>query len=253
MDQAEGCCMRFDGKTAIVTGAGSGIGRAVAVRLAREGARVIAGDISAERLDELAQELGDAVAVVEGDISREETAQALVAAAGNRVDVLVNNAGIMDDFLPAAEVDDQTWERVIAVNVTGAMRLTRAVLPLMLEAGSGSIVNVGSEAGLRGSCAGVAYTASKHAVEGLTKNTSFMYAPKGIRCNLVAPGAVATNIEASFKSELAQERIGPILGSVMPPPATSEMLASAIAWLASDDSQNVTGAVLSSDGGWSAI
>lgn len=245
---------RFAGKTAIVTAAGSGIGRATAVRLAQEGARVIAGDISATRLDELVAEFPDlGFITVAGDVSTEETARRLVAAAGSSVTVLANVAGIMDGFLTAAEIDDETWEHVFAVNVTSVMRLTRAVLPLMLEAGSGSIVNVTSEAGLRGGCAGLAYTASKHAVIGMTKSTSVMYAAKGIRTNAVAPGAVSTNIEAPMNSARAGEVLGPIFQTILPPSATSEQLAAAITWLASDDSANVTGIVLASDGGWSAI
>jgi NAD(P)-dependent dehydrogenase (short-subunit alcohol dehydrogenase family) len=245
---------RFEGRTAIVTGAGSGIGLATALRLADEGARVIASDLSQERLDALVAAHPDAgLVVVAGDVASEETAQALVAAAGDRIDVLVNNAGIMDAFLPAAEVDDATWERVMNVNVTAIMRLTRAVLPKMIDGGGGAIVNVTSEAGLRGSAAGVAYTTSKHAVIGYTKNTAFMYAPKGIRVNAVAPGAVATNIEAPWKSEWAQGRLGPLMQVVIPGVGTPEQLAAAITWLASDDSANVTGVVLPSDGGWSAI
>jgi NAD(P)-dependent dehydrogenase (short-subunit alcohol dehydrogenase family) len=245
---------RFEGRTAIVTGAGSGIGLATALRLADEGARVIASDLSQERLDALVAAHPDAgLVAVAGDVASEETAQALVAAAGDRIDVLVNNAGIMDAFLPAAEVDDATWERVVNVNVTAIMRLTRAVLPKMIDAGGGAIVNVTSEAGLRGSAAGVAYTTSKHAVIGYTKNTAFMYAPKGIRVNAVAPGATATNIEAPWKSEWAQGRLGPLMQVVIPGVATAEQLAAAITWLASDDSANVTGVVLPSDGGWSAI
>ena len=245
---------RFEGRTAIVTGAGSGIGRATAIRLAQEGARVVASDISAERLAELTAEHPElALVTVAGDVSTEAVAQQLAAEAGDRIDVLANVAGIMDGFLPAAEVDDATWERVMNVNVTAIMRLTRAVLPKMIEAGSGTIVNVASEAGLRGSAAGVAYTTSKHAVIGYTKNTAFMYAPKGIRVNAVAPGAVATNIEAPWNSEWAAGRLGPLMQVVIPGVATPEQLAAAITWLASDDSANVTGVVLASDGGWSAI
>ncbi|MGZ3768990.1 MAG: SDR family NAD(P)-dependent oxidoreductase [Bdellovibrio sp.] len=245
---------RFSGKTVIVTGAGAGIGKACVIRFANEGARVIAADIQEKRIDDLKKELKhfDIVTVV-GDISKEETAKRIVDCAQGKVDVLVNNAGIMDGFLPAAEVDDATWERVFAVNLTSVMRLTRAVLPLMLKAGKGSIVNVTSEAGLRGACAGVAYTSSKHAVIGFTKNTSFMYANKGIRVNAVAPGGVKTSIEAPFKSQLAGERLGPVFQATVPPAAESEHLAACITWLSSDDSPNINGAILTSDGGWSAI
>jgi NAD(P)-dependent dehydrogenase (short-subunit alcohol dehydrogenase family) len=245
---------RFADKTAIVTGAGSGIGRATAVRLAREGARVVATDISAERLQELATELAhlDVVTVL-GDVSDQTTVDAVVDAAGGHVDALANVAGIMDGFLPPAELDDEVWQRVMDVNVTAVMRLTRAVLPAMISAGHGSIVNVASEAGLRGSAAGTAYTTSKHAVIGFTKSTAFFYTPSGIRCNAVAPGGVATNIEAPFRSQFGGERLGPYMQTNVPPIASAEELAAAISWLLSDDSTNVSGAVLPSDGGWSAI
>lgn len=245
---------RFAGKTAIVTGAGSGIGRATAVRLLQEGARVIATDVVPTRLEELTDSLSsERLVTVAGDISSEETVQAVVTAAGGRVDALANVAGIMDGFLPSAEIDDATWERVLNVNLTAVMRLARAVLPLMLEAGAGSIVNVSSEAGLRGSAAGTAYTTSKHALNGYTKSTAFFYTPKGIRCNAVAPGGVATNIEAPFKSQFAGERLGPFMQVNVPPIATAEQLAAAITWLLSDVSLNVSGVVLASDGGWVAI
>lgn len=245
---------RFSGKTVIVTGAGAGIGKASAIRFLLEGATVVASDISSQRLEELkSQHPTLPLTIVAGDISQEATTNSIVAAADGKIDVLINNAGIMDGFLPAAEVDDATWEKVFAVNVTSIMRLTRATLPLMLKANKGSIVNVTSEAGLRGSCAGAAYTASKHAVIGFTKNTSFMYANNGIRVNAVAPGSVRTSIEAPFKSQHAAERLGPIFQAVVPPPAEAEHLAACITWLGSDDSFNINGVVLSSDGGWSAI
>lgn len=245
---------RFAGRTAIVTGAGSGIGRATAARLLQEGARVIATDVVPTRLEELAKSLSsEQLVTVAGDITSEETVQAVVAAAAGRVDALANVAGIMDGFLPSAEIDDATWERVLNVNLTAVMRLTRAVLPLMLQAGAGSIVNVSSEAGLRGSAAGTAYTTSKHALNGYTKSTAFFYTPKGIRCNAVAPGGVATNIEAPFKSQFAGERLGPFMLVNVPPIATAEQLAAAVTWLLSDDSLNVSGAILASDGGWVAI
>src|SRR3546814_1152284 len=159
----------------------------------------------------------------------------------------------MDGFLPPAELVDDVGQRVMDVNVTAIMRLTRAVLPSMIQAGHGSIFNVTSEAGLRGSAAGTAYTTSKHAVIGFTKSTAFFYTPSGVRCNAVAPGGVATNIEAPFKSQFAADRLGPFMQVNVPPVATSEELAAAITWLLSDDSTNISGAVLPSDGGWIAI
>lgn len=245
---------RFAGKTAIVTGAGSGIGKATAIRLAREGARVVAADISEVRLAGLVSECPElAFITVSGDISDEAGVQAVISAAGGHVDALANVAGIMDAFLPPAEVDDATWDRVIAVNLTSVMRLTRAVLPLMLEAGKGAIVNVSSEASLRASASGVAYTSSKHAVNGFTKSVAFFYKGDGIRCNAVAPGAVLTNIEAPFKSEHAASVIGPIMQALLPTPATANQLAANITYLLSDDASNVNGVILPSDGGWSAI
>ena len=240
---------RFAGKTAVVTGAGSGIGRAVALRLLDEGARVVAADVSDERLAELA---GDGLTTVAGDVSQQADVDRIVAAAlQGGVDVLANVAGIMDGFLPPHEVDDETWERVLGVNLTGPLRLTRAVLPSMLAARRGSIVNVASEASLRASASGVAYTSSKHGLLGLTRSTAVFYGPSGIRCNAVCPGAVATNIGGMPRSDFAMGVVGKHLAAI-PGVATPEQLAAAVCWLASDDSANVNGAVLASDGGWSA-
>ncbi|WIJ46050.1 SDR family NAD(P)-dependent oxidoreductase [Curtobacterium citreum] len=245
---------RFAGKTIIVTGAGSGIGRATATRIAHEGGRVVATDVVPERLDALRNDLpGLAVETVVGDVADPATIDALLTAAGQRIDGLANVAGIMDAFLPPDEVDDATWERVFSVNVTGPMRLTRAVLPVMIGAVRGAVVNVASEAALRASAAGAAYTASKHAVAGFTKSVAFFHGPQGIRANAVAPGAVATNIEAPMRSEYAAGRVGPIMQVAIPPVAQPEQLAAAITWLLSDDSANVNGVVLPSDGGWSVV
>lgn len=245
---------RFAGKTIIVTGAGSGIGQATALRLAKEGGRVIAADISKERLDALVDENSELDLVpVAGDISTEETVAAVVTAAGRRIDALANVAGVMDNFAPIHEVDDELWERVFRINVTALMRLSRAVVPVMLDAGTGSIVNVSSEAGIRGSAAGAAYTASKHAVVGLTKNSAVIYGPKGLRFNAVAPGPTITGIVADFGSRMAAERLGPIMHTTIPAPATAAQLAASITFLLSDDGTNVNGAILASDGGWSAL
>ena len=242
---------RFAGKTVIVTGAGSGIGRATASRIAREGGRVVAVDISQERLDDFAATTpGTDIVAVVADITDDAAIAAIVTAAGGRIDGLANVAGIMDDMTPVGEISDAVWKRVFSINVDGTMKLMRAVIPAMLAQGAGSIVNTASEAALRGSAAGAAYTASKHAVVGLTKSGAFMYGPSGIRVNAVAPGPTITNIEATFASPLGAQR-GPVGMAVMPDAAESEALAASITFLLSDDGVNLNGVVLPSDGGWS--
>ncbi len=244
---------RFSGKTVIVTGAGSGIGHATASRIAREGGRVVAVDISRERLDAFVAELPDAQIVpVVGDITDDTAIAAIVAAAGDTIDALANVAGIMDNMTPVHEVSDDVWNRVFAINVVGTMKLMRAVVPTMLAQAYGSIVNIASEAALRGSAAGAAYTASKHAIAGLTKSSAFMYGPSGIRVNAVAPGPTITNIQASFASELGAERVQ-LAMTVLPDPVEADALAASITFLLSDDGVNVNGVVLPSDGGWSAV
>lgn len=245
---------RFEGQTVIVTGAASGIGKATALRVAREGGRVVASDLSQEGLDKLAAEHPELnFLTIAGDLSTEDAVRKVVAAADGRVDALANIAGIMDSFQPVHEVQDATWERVLAVNLTSVMRLMRAVVPLMLEADTGSIVNVSSEAGFRGSAAGAAYTTSKHAVVGLTRSSAVMYGRKGIRVNAVAPGGTRTNIHAEWNSQLAQEVLGPLMQANVPPIAEAEELAAAITFLLSRDASNINGVVLPSDNGWNAI
>lgn len=243
---------RFDGRNVIVTGAASGIGRATASRIAREGGRVIAVDVSADRLADLASSHpGVVIAAVTGDITKQESVDRIVAEAGDRIDALANVAGINDDFSPLHETSDAMWDRVIGVNLTGTFKLTRAVLPAMLAAGRGAVVNVASEAALRGNASGNAYTASKHAVLGLTRSAAFMYGPRGIRVNAVAPGGVATGIAfPPSMSEAGSARLRPFQSQI-PTVATAEELAASITFLLSDDAVNVNGAVLASDGGWS--
>jgi len=243
---------RFDGKTIIVTGAASGIGRATATRIAREGGRVIAVDISGDQLAELAGSLPDAqITTVAGDITKQDDIDAVIVAAGECIDGLANIAGVMDDFSPLHETSDQIWDRVIGINLTGGFKLSRAVIPVMLAAASGSIVNTASEAGLRGNACGNAYTVSKHGVVGLTRSAAFMYGPQGIRVNAVAPGGVATGIpQPQSPSEAGVARLGPFQG-LIPALATAEKLAASITFLLSDDGVNINGAILPSDGGWS--
>ncbi|MCK0118067.1 SDR family NAD(P)-dependent oxidoreductase [Isoptericola sp. S6320L] len=246
---------RFAGQTVVVTGAASGIGRATASRVAREGGRVVAVDMTRAGLDELVAETelpaGAEIVTVVADITDDAGVARIVEAAGDRVHALANIAGIMDRFAAVHTVDDATWEKVFAVNVTGTMKLMRAVVPGMLAAAEGRIVNVASEAGLRGSASGAAYTASKHAVVGLTKNAAFMYTGTGVRVNAVAPGGVATGMQPRDVDEFGMGRVRSAMG-IMADIAMPEQLAASITFLLSADSTNVNGQVVASDGGWSA-
>lgn len=246
---------RHTDRTAIVTGAGSGIGRAVALRLAREGARVIACDVSESGLEETRDALGSAgtIEVLRADVSVEADVARVVAAADGSIDILANVAGIMDHFLPLGEVDDETWERVMAVNVTGVMRFTRAVLPAMQSSGAGAVVTVASEASLGAGAAGVAYATSKHGVIGLVRHVAFFYGPSGIRSNAVLPGGVETGIgsTAEPRSGWAMER-AQLKMATMGPMADPDQIATVVSWLASTEASNVNGAIVTADGGWSA-
>ena len=251
----------LSGKSVIVTGAASGIGRATALRFAEERAKVVVADLNAEGakgvVDAIEAAGGTAVAVT-GDLSDGAVAEELVARAVGTfggVDVLVNNAGVMDSMSAPADVTDAEWERVLRINLTAPFLLTRAVLPHMLAAGHGVIVNTASEASLRGSTAGTAYTVSKHGVLGLTRSLAVMYRDKGIRTNAIAPGGTVTGIADGL--DLDPEAHGPaVLGTYMANMgriSEPEEQAAAIVFLASDAASNINGVILPVDGGWSAI
>lgn len=246
---------RHAGKVALVTGAGSGIGHATAVRLAEEGATVIATDIKEDGLRGLVTHAPAGMETVAADLTVREDLDRLLEQVRQvgRVSILVNNAGIMDRFLPAHEVDDATWDQVLAINLTVPMALSRALLPAMMEQGAGAIVNVSSVAGVRGGASGAAYAASKHGVIGLTRSIAWTYRNSGIRCNAVCPGGVATAIGATAtpQSQWAFEQYQPALqmsGRVAEP----DEIAALISWLASEEASNVNGAVVAADNGWTA-
>lgn len=246
---------RYEGRTAVVTGAGSGIGQATVVRLVGEGARVIGCDVNEAGLAVTTERLGDlspGAELLVGDITDQGFVDRVVGAAG-RVDMLANVAGVMDHFVPLGELDDDLWDRVIAVNLTAVMRMTRAVIPGMVSVGSGSIVTVASKASLGGGSSGVSYAASKHGVLGLVRHVAYFYGPAGIRSNAVLPGGVATGIGASAAPTVswAMER-AQLSMATMGPIASPDQIASAISWMGSDEAANVNGSILQSDGGWSA-
>ncbi|MDX3325752.1 MULTISPECIES: SDR family NAD(P)-dependent oxidoreductase [Streptomyces] len=247
------------GRSVIVTGAGSGIGRATALLFAEEGARIVIADVddaAARAVAEEVQRAGGTAVTVIGDL-REQTVVDRVAATAveefGGIDVLVNNAGIMDSMSAAADTGDDEWDRVIGINLTAPFRLTRAALPHMLAAGKGAVVFTASEASLRGSAAGAAYTASKHGIAGLTKSLAVMYRDKGIRSNAIAPGGTLTNIRVDAdRGAHGPAALAPYMGNVGSP-ARAEEQAAAIAFLASDAASNINGAVLPVDNGWSAV
>lgn len=251
--------MKLENKVAIVTGSASGIGKAIAILYAKEGAKVVVSDINLEAAQVVVAEIesagGFAVAVMT-NVAKQEDIDNLIETtikSFGTVDIVVNNAGIMDNFIPVAEVTDEGWDKVIAVNTTGPMRLIRKSMPILLEKKKGVIINVASVGGLQGSRAGAAYTASKFAVVGLTKNIGFQYAKEGIRCNAIAPGGVNTNIGKTIDnpSKFGMERAtsGAVNNPRMGEPVE---IAQVALFLASDDSSFVNGTVITADSGWTA-
>ncbi|WP_290722321.1 MULTISPECIES: SDR family oxidoreductase [Exiguobacterium] len=251
--------MRLTGKTIIVTGAGSGMGEAMAKLFAQEGARIVAADIRLETVERVVSDIkeagGEAMAVA-SDIAKPNAATELVQQAleaYGKLEVLVNNAGIMDGMEGVEDISDERWDHVFAVNTTGTMRLMREAVKHFKEVKGGVILNNISIGGLNGARAGAAYTASKHAVIGLTKNTAFFYAGEGIRCNGIAPGAVETNIGQSMTNlnEFGMGRA--MLGMGLNPRAGQpDEIAKLALFLVSDEASFINGAIVVADGGWSA-
>lgn len=251
--------MKLKDKVAVVTGAASGMGKEIAALYAKEGAKVIAADLNLEGAEAVVKEIeqnnGKAKAV-KVNVAKQEDIDNMIDTAVNAygtLDILVNNAGIMDGFEPAGDILDERWDLIFDVNTKGVMRAMRKALPIFLEKEQGVIINTASTGGFNGAHAGAAYGASKHAVIGLTKNTGYMYAQKGIRCNAIAPGGVATNISSSMGnvSEFGMERTKPVQ-AVMPRVGQPEEIAQAALFLASEESSFVNGTVLTADGGWTA-
>ncbi len=253
---------KLDGKVAIVTGAGSGMGRAMANLFAKEGAKVVVGEWNETTMAEVIAEVkaaGGEIMGVKINIANKDESEGLVNTAVStygRLDVLCNNAGVMDHNAGVGEVTDEIWQRVFGINLYGTMYMTRRAVQVMSAQGGGSIVNIASVAGLAGGVAGVAYTAAKHAIVGLTKNTAWMYAPKGIRCNAICPGAVATNIQASMDmTKIDAYGSGRLNLGYATIPGTLQPLdiANLALFLASDDSRYINGAIIPADAGWQAI
>lgn len=251
--------MKLSGKSIVVTGASSGMGKAIVERFAKEGANIIAVARRKERLDALAEALKDEPGKVipfVGDISKEETnINAIDAAVKHfgRLDILINNAGVMDDMSPIGDVKDETIERVFSVNLYAPIYAMRKAVQVFLEQGDGgNIVNVASLGGLK-TVAGAVYNASKAAVISLTKNTAFMYMDEGIRCNAIAPGGIKSGIATSMgvPNPKGYGRVKKVLESA-PAPGETEQIASAALFLASDESSYISGDVLMVDGGWAA-
>lgn len=251
--------MRLKDKVAVVTGAASGMGKAIAELYAQEGAKVVVSDLNIEGAETVAAGIraagGKAIAV-KTNVAERNDIHTMIDTAVNEfgtLDVLVNNAGIMDNMAPVGEVDDEKWDLIFEINTKGVMRAIRKAIPIFLEKGKGVIINTASTGGFSGAHAGAAYTASKHAVIGITKNTGFMYAQKGIRCNAIAPGATITNIASTIKNvdEFGASRTRVTQG-VIPRTGQPEEIAQVALFLASDESSFVNGAVIAADGGWTA-
>lgn len=245
----------LDGSVAFVTGSGSGIGRAIASTFATEGVSVVVADIDIEGAEETAERISDdggEAVPVEVDITDRESIATGVEQAIDEygtIDVLCNNAGVLDDHKPLLETSEDLWDEIIGVNLTGMYSVTKAILPIMLEnEDGGTVINTASIAGKVAGGGGAAYTSSKHGVIGFTKQLAYDYGPE-IRANAVCPGLVETGMTESMiesSTEMIAEMVENTPASRY---AAPEEIARAVVFLASDDASFVHGTAIDVDGG----
>jgi NAD(P)-dependent dehydrogenase (short-subunit alcohol dehydrogenase family) len=253
--------MQLQGKVVVITGAGSGMGRAMATLFATEGAKIVAGDWNAQSLEELiaaVRAAGGEITGTQGNIADQATGEGLVDLAVStygRLDALCNNAGVMDLNQGVGELSNEMWRRVLGINLDGPMFTSRRAIPIMRQQGGGSIINIASIAGLGGGAAGAAYTVAKHALVGLTRSTAWMYAQQCIRCNAICPGGVETNIMSSVNmanmDPEGSKRTG-LYASIIPGTLQAVDIAHLALFLASDASRYINGTAIAADAGWRA-
>jgi NAD(P)-dependent dehydrogenase (short-subunit alcohol dehydrogenase family) len=240
-----------DQRVAVVTGAAGAIGSSCVQRLALADFRVIAVDAELDRLNGLSKFDGDIVPVV-ADVSSRSDADNVVSACSGRVDVLLNIAGVGDGLMGVDELDDERWDRVVAVNQTGAFLMTRRVVPLMLARHEGVVINMSSAAGLRGGRAGYAYTATKWALVGMAQNLAATLGPEGIRSHAICPSRIE-GAETLSRGEISERgRARAQRDSGRPPAGTPADIAGIVMFLISDGARHLNGVALPVDAGWLA-
>ena len=243
------------GRTAVITGGGSGIGAAAARRFASQGAKVVLVGRRKDRLDAVAKEIGTTARAIACDVASSSAVEAMAREVGP-CDVLVNNAGIAKSA-PIAKTDDALWNEILAINLTGTFLCTRAFLPGMTERGWGRVINVASIAGKAGMQYTSAYCASKHGVVGLTRAVALECARKGVTVNAVCPGWVDSEMtdtsvaNISGKTKMSEAEARAFLAGQSPQNRlmTPEEIAGLIAWLCSDEAAGITAQAINVDGG----